>query len=278
MLCVSEGRAKVRLDTTDVTIAEAAALSLAESVRSSFLRHAAHCNLTDVARLLKRTEGLNYSLTVQELALREEVRETILSYDMLPAMMALILSMLAMALTSDLLCHEKELGMLTRDFACGISLTLSLVANLVCMLIVVAFQIGFSLILLAVIFPDLTAGLLVTLTAMFFIQALLGMTLGFLLTALLPTTDQVIQAGISLIFPVFLLSGVLWPRVAMPAWLRWVAVVLPNTIACDVTRAIVLNRSTDVPMLYVGFLMPVMYAMIFFGVCLVVIRTWGFKV
>ena len=199
---LSAGTLRVRLDATDATVASSVRSSLVRTVQTSLVRHAENCTaLSEVARLLRRAGGLQLGTSVQEIVLREEeIPPTILSHDMLPGMMALLQQMLAMALTSDLLIKEKESGLLVRDFACGVSLTLALVANLLCMLVVVVAQIGFSLVLLAVVSPQIGGGLMAALALLFLLCALCGMTLGFLLTAIFPTTEQVIQVCIQEFF------------------------------------------------------------------------------
>ena len=52
-----------------------------------------------------------------------------------------------------------------------------------------------------------------------------------------------IQASLAIIFPMFLLSGVLWPFIAMPVWLQWVAGCLPVTPACSALNHLVLRSS-----------------------------------
>ena len=201
-----------------------------------------------------------------------------LSYQMLPGMMALQLHMLAMALTADLLVTEKEGGLITRDFVCGIPLVFVLLAQLVVLLIVILGQIGFSLILLAVVFPNLPSQIFFFMLFLLLSQSLCGMNLGFFLTALLKTRNNVINAGMGFVFPSFILSGILWPRITMPYVLQVISVMLPLTITCDVAKDSVLNRTTAVNHVYLGFLIPLGWTLIFFLCCLLVIRKWGFRI
>jgi hypothetical protein len=235
---LSFGAMTVRLDATDTTIATSISTSLARSVHSFLVGYADNCSLPELARLLRASSGFDLNTTVQEAHLGHPVPPAILSVAMLPGMMALILQMLAMALTSDLLIKEKAAGLLVRDFVCGMSLTLALLANLLVMLIVVAAQIAFSVLLLWLLFRrDLSASLLLALSALFLVQALCGMTLGLLLTAIFPTIDQVIQAGISLILP--RLGSHVRRAVAATRHARvadaGIAMALPGTLACNST-------------------------------------------
>ena len=60
--------------------------------------------------------------------------------------------------------------------------------------------------------------------------------------------DQVIQSALAVIFPMFLISGVLWPSVSMPIWLQWVASLMPVTHACQAVHHIVLRSSITAAM------------------------------
>ena len=54
-----------------------------------------------------------------------------------------------------------------------------------------------------------------------------------------------IQVALALIFPLVLLSGVLWPSISMPVWLQWLATCLPLTDATAVTTSLILRGSAN---------------------------------
>jgi ABC-2 type transport system permease protein len=89
---------------------------------------------------------------------------------------------------------------------------------------------------------------------------------------------QVIQIGMAIIFPFVLMSGILWPLIAMPDFLRIIALALPVTIPAEVARAIVLNQSLAVPNVAMAFVVPLAWTALNFVVCIVAIRMWGFKI
>ena len=55
------------------------------------------------------------------------------------------------------------------------------------------------------------------------------------------TREQVIQMALAIIFPMFLMAGVLWPRTTMPVVLQYLAECLPLTPACDAVRDLMLR-------------------------------------
>ena len=264
---------KVRIDATNMEVARTLKMSLLNSIHKFFVHYSHTCNITEVGRTLSRI-GIRFN-SMQE-ASGVEVSSN-LSHAMLPAMMPLLLSLLAMALTADLLVTEKEAGVLTRDYVCGVSLVLVLLAQMVCMLIIVICQIIFSMILLVILFPSLPFHLILFLSFLFLLQAICGMTLGFLLTSVVPSRDKVIQMGVAYVFPAFILSGILWPRISMPYVLQVCSVIMPSTLTCDVSRDIVLNMSADATFVVLAIVLPVIWSLLFFTVCLFIIRLWGYR-
>ncbi len=144
-----------------------------------------------------------------------------------------------------------------RDFVCGVSLPLYLVAQLLVFSLVAISQLAFSLVLLCAVFPTLPFSHVVILAILLLLEILAGMALGLLLTALFKDRDQVtfkkcwelfvaqsghlqvIQAGMAVVFPEFMLSGILWPAQAMPPVLYAISMALPATISAELAREIV---------------------------------------
>ena len=94
----------------------------------------------------------------------------------------------------------------------------------------------------------------------------------------LPPSPQVIQMGMAIIFPFVLLSGILWPLIAMPDALRALSLALPATVPAEVARAVVLNQTLAVPNLALGFIIPAAWTAVNFGLCLFAVRLWGYKI
>ena len=260
---------KVRVDGTNAEVTRAVQKSLAVSVHSFLLNYAERCNMTAA------TAGLEH-LGIKVHPVPTDVPViTNLSHAMLPGMMILLMLLLDMSLTADFLASEKESGVLARDNVCGVNLALFLTSHMVVMLIVTLGQIIFSLILLGVIFPGLPSSIYFLLVALFICEAICGMCLGFLITAIFRTRDQVINAGVGLVFPMFILSGILWPRVAMPVVLQWISIFLPVTLSIDMARDAVMLRTCHVLNVGWAFFLPLAWAVIFFVGALLVVKKFG---
>jgi len=195
----------------------------------------------------------------------------------MPSVMTLILPLLAMALTADLLVTEKEAGLLIRDHACGVALPLFILSQPLCMLAVVLPQIILCIIVLVVAFPSLPTLCVFTMAALLLLQSFCGMSLGMLLAASLRSRERVIQAGLGVVMPLFLLSGVLWPRAGFPPWLSKLALILPTTVSCEVARAIAINETVQVPLIAWSFAIPAMWTSLFFALCVWITKSWGYK-
>ena len=72
-------------------------------------------------------------------------------------------------------------------------------------------------------------------------QGLAGMSFGFLISSLCDSQAVAMQLSIGSFYPNLLLSGILWPLEGMPSYLRIVAKLLPNTLACQAMRDIMLR-------------------------------------
>ena len=72
-------------------------------------------------------------------------------------------------------------------------------------------------------------------------QGLAGMSFGFLISSLCESQAVAMQLSIGSFYPNLLLSGILWPLEGMPSYLRIVAKLLPNTLACQAMRDIMLR-------------------------------------
>ena len=202
--------------------------------------------------------------------------EVSLNLSMLPGMLILLMGLLPMALTADHLVTEREAGLLVRDLVADVPLYLVLLAQLVVQLLVVLVQILTSTVMLVVTFSDLAPDLVVLMIFLMLVQALSAMCMGFFVTSLSKTRYEVIQVGIAIIMPCFLLSGILWPRSTMPGILEVISWVLPTTVSSEVATVVVLNGFvTSWSLLSFGILIPVGWTLLTFGLCLLIISKWG---
>ena len=178
-------------------------------------------------------QWLNFSAILGSLELSSHLT-------MLPAMVVITLHFLALALTADLLVTEKEQGLLQRDWTAGVPTTLALAAQICVQSIIVFIQVTSSVALLVFLYlPPATVVILATFIIL--LQCWCGMIWGAVISLACRTREQVIQLALAIIFPMFLMAGVLWPRTTMPVVLQYLAECLPLTPACDAVRDLLLR-------------------------------------
>ena len=73
---------------------------------------------------------------------------------------------------------------------------------------------------------------------------------------------QVIQAGVGLIMPEFLFSGILWPSIGMFPFFKLLGDLLPLTLTCELARNLV-HQGSFRPV--AGLFMPVIWGSIYVG-------------
>ena len=166
---------------------------------------------------------------------------------MLPGMLPSTLFFMALSLTADLLVTELEEGTLARDWSQGVNTTHNLTAQITVQLIIVSLQVLSSVILLALLYP-LPPLVMLAVAGSLLLLSVCGMVWGVMISLCCQARDQTIQASLALIFPLFLLAGVLWPRLSTPAWLQFLSAWLPLPPPPSLLTSLVL-RHTALPAL-----------------------------
>lgn len=168
---------KVTADAANSEVFRALQVSVMRSTQAFFLWYADSC---DLSKLRERVTSTGLEV--------RNVREGVepvdnLAHGMLPGMIAVLLHMMAMALTADQLATEREDGLFERDFVAGIPVVLIMLSQVTVQLIVVLGQIGFSMALLCFVFPGLPPDHIAVLFVLYLLQSLCGMALGFFISA-----------------------------------------------------------------------------------------------
>lgn len=109
------------------------------------------------------------------------------------------------------------------------------------------------------------------------LQAMSGMCLGLLITSLCSSRDQVIQLGIAAVLPTFVLSGIIWPREAMPSLLKAFSEILPTTVSCDVAKSLMLKGDAAPDLAALGFGIPCLWIMAMVVLCKFHTVSWAMK-
>jgi ABC-2 type transport system permease protein len=158
-----------------------------------------------------------------------------------PGIIGVLLSMTMVIIASLAIVRERERGTLEQLVVTPIGKTSLLLGKIVPFLLVGYVQITVILVLGILLFDVPVLGRISTLyiVSLPFIVASLGV--GLLVSALVQNQAQAMQLGFLFLLPNILLSGFMFPRVAMPEPAQWIGAALPLTYFLTVLRGILLK-------------------------------------
>ncbi|WP_337842410.1 ABC transporter permease [Rheinheimera sp.] len=191
--------------------------------------------------------------------------------NIVPGLVAVILTMTMILFTSAAIVREREQG--NMEFLINtpikpLELMLGKILPYLCIgFIQTGLILGLGHLLFAVPLPlDLVSLFMVTLA---FILA--SLTLGLLISTKAKTQLEAMQMTVFILLPSILLSGFMFPFVAMPKPVQWVAEVLPATHFVRMIRAVVLRDAHWLQLL------PDLGALLAFALMGLALATLGFK-
>ena len=172
---------------------------------------------------------------------------------MAPGIVIMIIYFLAVALTGDAFILERAGGLLERSWVAGVKPSEILASHILVQFLVMIVQTGITLSFILYVFTIPCHGPILWLAVLTVLQGLAGMSFGFLISSMCDSQAVAMQLSIGSFYPCLLLSGILWPLEGMPGWLQTIARLLPNTLACQAMRDVML-RGWDIiqPSVYLG--------------------------
>jgi ABC-2 type transport system permease protein len=179
-----------------------------------------------------------------------------------PGIMGFVVFLLTTILTLISFVGERTRGTLTRLFANGLTEGEIVVGYAIAFSIVGMVQVGILLTVAILLFDIMVIGNPLIAFLIASLLAIVSVSLGILLSSFAQRESQAIQFFPLIILPVFLLSGVFWPREAMPLWLRPLSYCIPVTYAVDSLRS-VLIRGWGIADIWVQLLALIGFAAIF---------------
>jgi len=191
-----------------------------------------------------------------------------------PGIMVLVCFMFSIILTTMAFVGERNDGTLDRLFAAGVRPSEVLLGHLGAFSIILVGQVSVVIAIAVGVFDIPMKG---SLTLLFALGLLLGwaaMCLGLFLSTKAKSEFQAMQLVMPIVFPVLLLSGILWPVEALPIILREISMVLPTTWASEAFRSIMMRGwGLSSPVVWQAFLVVFL-----FGTLMLVAATKSLKV
>ena len=158
-----------------------------------------------------------------------------------PGIIGVLLSMTLVLITSMAIVRERERGTLEQLVVTPIGRTSIMLGKLIPFLLIGYVQVTVVLLLGKLVFHVPIRGSLFTLYtfSLPFMVASLGV--GLLISTLVKTQAQAVQLGFFYLMPNILLSGFMFPRIAMPEVAQWLGAALPLTYYLTMLRGILLK-------------------------------------
>jgi len=192
---------------------------------------------------------------------------------MAPGIIILIIYFLAVALTGESFISERAGGLLERSWVAGVTPGQVLASHILVQFCVMLIQTAVTLTTIILGFSIPCRGPIVWLAVLTMLQGLAGMSFGFLISSLCDSQAVAMQLSIGSFYPNLLLSGILWPLEGMPPALQYIARFLPNTLACQAMRDIMLRGwGVDRPEVYFGLISTSIWIAIFLSASWLVVR------
>ena len=158
-----------------------------------------------------------------------------------PGIMTMVCFMFSLILTTMAFVGERYDGTLDRVFAAGTKPSEVMLGHLLAFSTILVGQVA-VVILIAVYGFDITIEGSVAL--LFVLALILGwsaMCFGLFVSSKAKSEFQAMQLNMPIMFPVMLLSGILWPVQALPTWIQPLAWVLPTTWTAEAFRSIMIR-------------------------------------
>ncbi|VDI71215.1 Hypothetical predicted protein [Mytilus galloprovincialis] len=226
---------KLHLDMTNQQIA----LTIQQSVMLSYEKF---------TTILLKMFNMNPSLGQLPIVLAEPVfgtNDPSFTNFMAPGIILSITFFMATGLTTLVFVTEKKEGLLDRCMVAGVSAFEIMLAHVFTQLIVMVVQVGLLLVFALVVFKVPYEGPLIWVILLVLGTGFCGMTLGAIFSAVCDNETSAIQLALGSVYPMLLLSGIIWPLEAIPEWMRYISMCLPMTYGSQAMRSI-LSRGWDI--------------------------------
>jgi ABC-2 type transport system permease protein len=167
-------------------------------------------------------------------------------YNIVPGLIATILTMTGLMMTALSMTRERERGTMENLLAMPVS-PLEVMAGKIAPYVIIGFiQSAFIVFVAKALFGVPVIGSLTLLFTALTVFISCNMALGFTLSAAAHNQTQALQMSFMIMLPSILLSGFLFPFLGMPLWAQVIGNMLPTTHFISISRGILLKGSNFV--------------------------------
>jgi ABC-2 type transport system permease protein len=167
--------------------------------------------------------------------------EGLTSYNVVPGLMGVILTMTLVMMTAMAMTRERERGTLENLLATPVRPLEVMVGKIVPYLLIGWVQVVIVYLAARTLFAVPMAGSATLLAVAMLLFMIATLTVGFLFSTLARTQMQSLQMTMFYFLPNMLLSGFMFPFRGMPVWAQTIGEVLPLTHFLRIVRAVMLK-------------------------------------
>nr|UOU03363.1 ATP-binding cassette subfamily H-like 1 [Brachionus rubens] len=157
---------------------------------------------------------------------------------MAPGIMATIIFTLTIGMTGLMFVIEKKEGLMDRSWAAGMNAVEVLSAHITSKIVIMTVQITLLILISTLVFGVDIKGPIFVSALLLLLQGFCGMSYGLACSSLARDETEVMQITIGSVFPVMLLSGIIWPVEGMPDWVRFITNFSPLTHSAEAIRSV----------------------------------------
>lgn len=167
--------------------------------------------------------------------------EGVTQYNIVPALMGVILTMTMVMMTALAVTREYERGTMENLLATPVTPLEVMIGKIVPYIVVGYLQIGLILFAARFIFDVPLIGSVIFLSAVVILFIAANLAVGFTFSTLAKNQLQAMQMAFFFFLPSLLLSGFMFPFRGMPEWAQWIGEVLPLTHFLRIVRGVLLK-------------------------------------
>ena len=158
-----------------------------------------------------------------------------------PGIITMVCAMFSLILTTMAFVGERYDGTLDRVFAAGTRPSEVLVGHLTAFSTILIGQVFVVIFLARFGFDIMIEGSILLLFSLALLLGWASMCFGLLVSSKAKSEFQAMQVNMPIIFPVLLLSGILWPVEALPNWIQPISWSMPTTWTAEAFRSIMIR-------------------------------------
>ncbi|RNA38959.1 ABC transporter G family member 20-like, partial [Brachionus plicatilis] len=220
----------VYLDATNQQIALIAQARIADAYQSFLIEFLPHLPFPIDPKLL------NSPITLQT-PIYGQSNPQFINF-MAPGIMATIIFTLTIGMTGLMFVIEKKEGLMDRSWAAGMNAVEVLGAHISSKIVIMTVQITILILISTLVFGVNMNGSIFVAALLLLLQGFCGMSYGLACSSLAKDETEVMQITIGSVFPIMLLSSIIWPIEGMPGWVRFITNFSPLTHSAEALRSV----------------------------------------